>query len=59
MLYFDRGNISEGNDINKTIASKLCDYWYFLNKTFRFQQNVRNRCHDLLMMSMTLVILLF
>ena len=39
----------------KTSASKECDishYWYFLNKGFKFQPNVCNRCHYLLMMSM-------
>ena len=29
-------------------------YWYFLNKGFKFQPYVCNRCHDLLMMSMNL-----
>ena len=29
-------------------------YWYFLNKVFKFQSNVCNGCHDLLMMSMNL-----
>ena len=32
MLYFDRIDVSEGIDINKTNASKECDichYWYF------------------------------
>ena len=54
MLYYDRIDISEGIDINKTNASKECDicrYWYFLNKVFKFQIYVCNRCHDLLMMS--------
>ena len=39
---------------NKTSASKECDiyhYWYFLNFSFKFQPNVCNKCHDLLMMS--------
>ena len=27
---------------------------YFLNKSFKFQPNVCNRCHDLLMMPMNL-----
>ena len=34
MLYFDRIDVSEGTDVNKTSASKECDichYWYFLN----------------------------
>ena len=55
MLYCDRINVSEGIDFNKTSASKerdICHYWYFLNFSFRFQANVCNRCHDLLMMSM-------
>ena len=49
MLYFDKINVSEGPDANKTIASKDCDichYWCFLNKVFKFQPNVCNRCHD-------------
>ena len=57
MLYYDRIDISEGIDVNKTNASKECDichYWYFLNYRYKFQQNVCNRCHDLLMMSMNL-----
>ena len=52
MLYYDRIDISEGIDVNKTSASKECDachYWYFLNFSFKFQPNVCNRCHDLLM----------
>ena len=58
MLYFDRIDVSEGIDVNKTIASKECDicyYWYFLNKGFEFQPNVCNRCHYLLMMSPNLI----
>ena len=57
MLYYDRIDISEGIDVNKTIESKECDichYWYFLNKGFKFQPNISNGCHDLLMMSMNL-----
>ena len=57
MLYYDRIDVSERLDINKTSASKECDichYWYFLNKGFKFQSNVCNGCHDLLMMSMNL-----
>ena len=57
MLCFDRIEISERMDVNKTSALKRCDichYWYFLNYSFKFQPNVCNRCHDLLMMSMNL-----
>ena len=57
MLYFDRTDVSEGIDVNKTGASEECDichYWYFLNKGFKFQPNVCDRRHDLLMMSVSL-----
>ena len=39
MLYYNRIDISQGIDINKTSASKECDichYWYFLNKGLSF-----------------------
>ena len=32
----------------------ICHYWYFLNKEFKFQTYVCNRCHHLSMMSMNL-----
>ena len=54
MLYFNRINVSEGIDVNKTSASKechICQYWYFLNYSFKFKLNVCNSCHDLLVMS--------
>ena len=57
LLYYDRIDSSEGTDVNKTSGSKECDicrYWYFLNYSFKFQPNVCNRCHDLLMISMNL-----
>ena len=57
MLYHDRIEVSERIDVNKTRASKeydICHYWYFLNYNFTFQPNVCNRCHDLLMMSISL-----
>ena len=39
MIYYDRIDVSEGIDVNKTSASKECDichYWYFLIKGFKF-----------------------
>ena len=51
MLYHHR------TDVNKTSASKeydICHYWYFLNYSFKFQPNVCNRRHDLLMTSINL-----
>ena len=57
MLYYDNIDVLEGIDVNKTSALKKCDvchYWNFLNYSFKFQQNICKRCHDLLMMSMNL-----
>ena len=57
MLYFNRIDVSERTDINKTSGSKDCDicyYYHFLNNCFKFQPNVCNRSHDLLMMSRNL-----
>ena len=51
--YFDRTDVSEGTGVNKTREPKewsIWHYWDFLNKGFKFQSNVCNRCHDLLMM---------
>ena len=56
-LYYDRIDVSEVTDVNKTSKSKkrdICHYLHFLNKGFKFQQNVSNGCHDLLMISMDL-----
>ena len=44
----------EGIDVNKANESKECDicyYSYFLDKVFKFQPDVCNGCHDVLMMS--------
>ena len=57
MSYYERIEVSEGTDVNKTSEWKECDIihcWYFLNKSFKFQPNVCSRCHDLLMKSMNL-----
>ena len=32
----------------------ICNYWYFLYRGFKFQWDVYNECHDLLMMTMNL-----
>ena len=57
MLYCDRIDVFEEIDINITSASKECDichYWCFLNKRYKVQIYVCDRCHDLWMMSMNL-----
>ena len=57
MLYCDRIDVSDAIDVKKTSPSKECDVchcWYFLNYSFKFQPNVCNRRHDLLMMCIIL-----
>ena len=51
MLQYDRFDISEGIDTNKTSASKECNtchYWYFLDKNFNYDPYLCNGCHDLM-----------
>ena len=48
MLQYDRIDISEGTDINKTNKSKecmLCHYWYFRDVGYKFQIYLCNGCH--------------
>ena len=57
MLYYDRIGVSKGIEVNKRSALNeydVCHYWYFLNYNLKFQPNVCNRCHDLLMISINL-----
>ena len=57
MICYDIIDVFEGINVIKTSESKECDmchYCYFLNKGFRFQPNVCNRCQDLLIMSTNL-----
>ena len=52
MLQYEKFDVSEGIDINKTSASKecmLCHYWYFKDVGFKFEPHVCNKCHDVLM----------
>ena len=55
MLEYDRIDISEGIDINKTNTSKewdICHYWYFLDKGFKYEPYLCNNCHDLMQKAM-------
>ena len=57
MIWYQKIDISEGIDINKTNASKeceLCHYWFFKDIGFKFQEHVCNKCHDLLTIAYSL-----
>ena len=52
MILYERIDISEGIDINKSNESKecmLCHYWYFKDVGYEYEQYVCNGCHDLSM----------
>ena len=66
MLEYDRTDISEEIDVNKTSASKECDichYWYFKDTDFKYESYLCNGCHDLMQKAMSFndvaIILLF
>ena len=50
MIHYNRTDISEGIDINKTNLSKECDnchYWYFKDIGFTYEPYLCKGCHDL------------
>ena len=51
MLYYDRIDISEGINIDKSNNSKkLLNHCWFFNHGFKFQDSVCNGYHDLLIL---------
>ena len=43
MLYYERIDVSEGIDVNKTDPFKeciICQYWCFLDKGFKFEPSI-------------------
>ena len=51
MLEYERIDISEGINVNKTNLSKechICDYWYFKDISFKYEPYLYNGCHDLM-----------
>ena len=56
MLEYDRIDISEEIDINKTNLSKECDichYWFFKDIGFKYEPYLCNACHDLMQKAMS------
>ena len=51
MLEYDRIDISEGNDINKTNSSKeckICHYWHLKDIGFKYEAHLCSGCHGLI-----------
>ena len=56
MLEYNRIDISEGIDIDKTNKSKecnICHYWCSLDNNFNYDAYLCNGCHDLMQKAMS------
>ena len=56
MLEYDRTDISEGFDVNKTSLSKECDichYWCIKDIGFKHEKYLCDGCHDLMQKAMS------
>ena len=54
MLYYNKIDVSEGIDINKSNKSKecmICHCLYFLDSNYEYEPEVCNGCHDISMMA--------
>ena len=52
MIQYEKVDVLEGIDVNKTSLSKECmlwDYWYFKDVGFKFELHVCNKFRDVLM----------
>ena len=57
MLQYEKIDVAEGIDVNKTSKSKeceLCHYCFFKDFGFKFEEHVCNGCHDLSAMAYSL-----
>ena len=53
MLQYERSDVSEGIDFNKSDKSKeclICHYWYLKDIGYKYEPHVCNGCHDLSVM---------
>ena len=51
LLVYERINISDGIDVNKSDESKeymLCPYWYFLCKSFSYGPYLCDGCYNMM-----------
>ena len=54
LLEYDKIDISEGIDVDKTDKSKecmFCHYWYFSNKNFEYGPYLCDGCYDIVQKS--------
>ena len=56
MLEYDRIDISQGIDVNKTSLSKecyICHYWFFKDIGFKYESYLSNGCDELIQKAMS------
>ena len=46
LLAYNKIDVSEGINVNKTNGSKEYHYCYFLDKSFNFELYICNGCHE-------------
>ena len=57
MIEYDRIDLDEGVDVNKTSSSRefwLCDCWYFLDENFNYQKYYCDGCQDMSMKTVSI-----
>ena len=62
MLKYNRIDISEEINVNKTKASKECDvchYWYFKDIDIKNEQYLCNGCHGLMRKAISFMMFIF
>ena len=58
MLEYERTDVSEGIDVNRTNLSKesdICHDWYFKDIGFKCEPYLCNGCHDLMQKAMSFI----
>ena len=61
MIQYERIDLSEGIDLNKSDKSKdcmICHNWYFKDIGYKYEPYVCNRCHDVSMVVCDLKVLI-
>ena len=56
MLEYDRIDISQGIEVNKTSLSKecyICHYWFFKDIGFKYESYLSNGCDELIKKAMS------
>ena len=51
MLKYDKIDITEGIDLDKTNKSRVFMYWYYLNKNFSYGPCTCDGCYNIVQMS--------